>query len=132
MFAAYMTAGGPLMWPLLACSTALLAVLVERCWTLLLRRERGPDAGRVHRKVLPFFIEVPTSLGLLGTVLGLVQSFSLLGGGGDAVGQMGVRDIGSGLATACVTTIFGLTIALTATIAGFVLDWIVPPELEAA
>ena len=133
MLQKYIEAGGPIMWPLLACSAALVAVLIERFWTVLVRgrimgRPLGP--GRLgHRRVLPFFVDVPPALGLLGTVLGLVQSFQLLDG------EMDTTRLGAGLATACTTTIFGLSVALVATVGGYALDWIAdapPADLPAA
>ena len=109
------------MWPLLICSIFLAAVLVERSWSvgirhLLLGWRLPEDRLSAHRRVLPFFAEVPPALGLLGTVLGVVQSFRLLDGGINA------DAIGSGLAVACTTTIFGIGIAVVAAVAGHMLD----------
>ncbi|MAE68020.1 MAG: hypothetical protein CMJ18_27530 [Phycisphaeraceae bacterium] len=116
----YFQLGGVMMWPLAACSVLLLALLFERTWTVLLMG-RLLGLGRdeqltLHRRVLPFFQDVPPSLGLLGTVIGIVQSFSLLDG------QLNADAVGGGLAVACITTIFGLSIALAATAASYALD----------
>lgn len=123
----YFDAGGPLMWPIAACSVALLAVAIERLWTLLLRHrvlKRELPASRLsaHRRVLPFFAEVPPALGLLGTVVGLVQSFLSSGSrlNGDAVA--------GGLAVACLTTIAGLGIGLTSTVLGYCFEAMIRPE----
>lgn len=126
MFYRYLNLGGPVMWPLLICSILLLAILFERAITLgivrgLLRRKLSFRHVQAHRKVLPFFVDVPPALGLLGTVVGLVQSFALLDGAPDASG------VGAGLATACITTIFGLIIALIASTSNYLLEAIVPP-----
>lgn len=123
MLRPWFDAGGPLMWPLLVCSILLAAVLVERTWSVVIRHLllgwRLPDDRlNVHRRILPFFAEVPPALGLLGTVLGVVQSFRLLDGGINA------DAIGSGLAVACTTTIFGIGIAVIAAVAGHLLDWL--------
>lgn len=108
------------MWPLLGCSVLLLAVLLERIWTVgvrgLLLRSAPERALRAHERILRFFVEVPPALGLLGTVLGVIDCFELLDAGPGAAG------IGSGLGIACITTVAGLTIALAATIASFALD----------
>ena len=122
MLRPWFDAGGPLMWPLLICSILLAAILVERTWSVILRHwllgwRLPPDRLNAHRRVLPFFAEVPPALGLLGTVLGVVQSFRLLDGNIDA------DAIGSGLAVACTTTIFGVSIAVVAAVAGHILDW---------
>ncbi|MDG2423368.1 MAG: MotA/TolQ/ExbB proton channel family protein [Phycisphaerales bacterium] len=127
MLRPWFDAGGPLMWPLLICSILLAAILVERTWSVVIRHLlmgwRLPgDRLNVHRRVLPFFAEVPPALGLLGTVLGVVQSFRLLDG------QIDADAIGGGLAVACTTTIFGVSIAVIAAVAGHVLDWLTPQK----
>jgi biopolymer transport protein ExbB/TolQ len=111
-----------MMWPLLACSVALVAVLIERAWQIGLRRKvfgcrLSPGALTWHRRVLPFFRDVPPSIGLLGTVVGVVQSFQLVHGrlDGDAVG--------AGLGVACLTTVLGLGIGITASVSEYLLDW---------
>lgn len=112
--------GGFMMWPLLICSVMLIAVLIERVWTVLFKQKLigiEQKGLALHRRVLPFFQDIPPSLGLLGTVVGIVQSFSLLDG------QLNADAVGSGLAVACITTIFGLSIAITASAASFLLDW---------
>ncbi len=110
------------MWPLLACSILLVAVLFERflvvgvAYRLLGARPRGLLS---HRKVLPFFTDVPPSLGLLGTVVGIVQSFNLMNG------DLNSEAMAIGLGVACMTTVFGLGIAIPASVAGYILDWLV-------
>ena len=121
MLRTWFDSGGPLMWPLLVCSILLLGIIFERAWTILrvhLFGEGNRDtAMQAHRRFLPFFIEVPPAIGLLGTVLGVVRSFHLLDGGGQ------VEAVGSGLAVACTTTIFGVGIAVMAAIASHLLEW---------
>ena len=122
MLRPWFDAGGPLMWPLLICSILLMAILVERVWSIIIRHlllgwKLPADRLHAHRRVLPFFAEVPPALGLLGTVLGVVQSFRLLDG------QIDADAIGGGLAVACTTTIFGVSIAVVAAVAGHLLDW---------
>ncbi|MEM6552362.1 MAG: MotA/TolQ/ExbB proton channel family protein [Planctomycetota bacterium] len=112
--------GGPIMWPLLFCSVLLGGLLLERLWTVVIRKHvLQQDVTyahlRAHRRSLPFFTDVPPALGLLGTVVGLVQSFALLD---DSLAANGV---GAGLATACITTVFGLIIAITASAANYTL-----------
>ncbi len=122
MLREYMAMGGWMMWPLLGCSVLLLAVLIERAWVVIwrgrVRRLDLTDGQRAwHRRALPFFVDVPPSLGLIGTIIGVVQCFSLTSGGPTGA------DVGAGLATACMTTLFGLGIAVVASVAGHMLDW---------
>ena len=118
----YVQLGGPMMWPLIICSILLTAVLVERLWQLGIKhrllgsRLRGEQLSW-HRRVLPFFTDVPPSLGLLGTVVGVVQSFQL------ANGQVNGEAVGAGLGVACMTTVFGLGIGVIASISGYLFDW---------
>jgi len=117
----YFELGGPMMWPLLACSVALVAVVLERLWVVglgrgVFRMNLQSSTRGWHRRVLPFFKDVPPSLGLLGTVVGVVQSFNLTGGRVDA------DAVGAGLAVACMTTVFGLSIAIVASAASYLFD----------
>ncbi len=116
--------GGPIMWPLVICSIALGGVLIERA--LVVGLGFKIIGSRVswrtlswHRRVLPFFTDVPPSLGLLGTVVGLVRSFQLMNGNLDSTA------VGVGLGIACMTTIFGLSIAILASASRYVLDWMI-------
>lgn len=155
-------AGGPIMWPLLACSIASLAVTLERAWfwtqldmdrdkaaieglledartgkTGVPRREgtglayrmlasglahAGPfcakametvalDAVKRMRRGMPVLdtvITIAPMLGILGTVLGIISSFDMLG-------QAGVEDpkaVVGGIAEALITTAAGLGISV--------------------
>jgi biopolymer transport protein ExbB/TolQ len=119
VFRHFLEVGGPLMWPLLVCSILLGGVLIERFlivvvgWKLLGVRSAALDW---HRKALPFFADVPPSLGLLGTVVGVVKSFHLMNG------HLNTESVGAGLGIACMTTIFGLSIAIVASVSGYVLN----------
>lgn len=119
--------GGPIMWPLLACSVLLTAFLVERLWIVVVRHRLmhgrvRPDMLRLHKRLLPFFADVPPSLGLFGTVVGVVQSFQLVNG------RLDGEAVGAGLGIACITTIFGLGIAIVATVSRYLFDWLVGPD----
>lgn len=155
-------AGGPIMWPLLACSIASLAVTLERAWfwtRLDLDRDKaaieglltdfvngenapfrredrglvlsmlasgmahaGPfrakameavvlDAVKRMRRGMPVLdtvITIAPMLGILGTVLGIISSFDMLG-------QAGVEDpktVVGGIAEALITTAAGLGISV--------------------
>jgi len=75
--------------------------------------DRWRFAPQVHQRVLKFFWDIPPQLGLLGTVLGLVQIFQ---------GELGAEAFGRGVGTACFTTVFGLIIAVIARVACYVFD----------
>lgn len=45
-------AGGPLMWPIIACSIATLGIVVERVWTLQTRRVMPPDRLQKVRQLV--------------------------------------------------------------------------------
>lgn len=122
MLLRYMQLGGVMMWPLLVCSLLLVAVLIERFWTVLMRyrvlgRHVESDALGRHRSMLRFLIDIPPSIGLLGTVVGVVQCFRLTDG------RITAESAAAGLGVACFTTIAGLSIALVASISWHVLDW---------
>lgn len=159
--------GGWVMWPIILCSVAALAIIGERFWSLQkkyvappnlvaqaqqwlvrneldearirLLRESSPlgrilAAGLVNRnhgrEILKEAIEdsgrhvvpelerylrtlgtiaaISPFLGLLGTVLGMIQMFS-------GIGTHGIGDpsiVASGIAQALVTTAAGLTVAI--------------------
>lgn len=160
--------GGPIMWPLLVLSLAVIALSFERAWFYLrlnnggrLRRVRQMSAalregrreeartlaksddslyGRVvlqldqarritdaaaveaietERRHLDRFmptlstiITAAPMLGILGTVLGIIASFEILGAGGAASGDP--TQVSLGIAEALITTATGLIVALVA------------------
>ncbi len=130
MFSGYFHQGGLMMWFLLACSIAFTAVVVERFWRIGLCgkvfRRRIDYAEVVRNKhIFAFFKDVPPSIGLLGTVLGVIQSFGLEGG------RITAQAAGSGLAVACYTTVYGLAIAILAAVCEYIIAWLMPSSLTA-
>ncbi len=75
-----------------------------------------PAVLSAHKRTMTFFIEIPPALGLLGTVLGVIECFRLLDG------SPGTEGLGEGLGVACITTVAGLVIALVASVGQFALD----------
>jgi biopolymer transport protein ExbB len=163
----FIRAGGWVMWPILGCSVVALAIILERLWTLRMRRVCPPRVrsqlwhwirhrqldsvkigwlrdssplGRVlaaglinashSREVMKESIEetgrhvvhglerylntlgtisaVSPLLGLLGTVIGMMRVFDAIA----AVGVGNPRDLAPGIATALITTIAGLCVAI--------------------
>ncbi len=164
----YFIGGGPVMYPLLACSIIALTVIIERAifWiTVHVRRDpalvnevlelyrhekweaiRGKVSGSkdyvvrvlvsgiLHRDfsmgkamesaageeikrmqrfngVLDTMITVAPLLGILGTVMGIIYSFDVLGRAG---GIEEPREVTAGIAQALITTATGLSIAILA------------------
>ena len=123
MAARYFQLGGVIMWPLLACSVLLLAVLFERILTGLIfnplfRRRAAQVSMGYQGKLLQFLIDIPPSIGLLGTVVGVVQSFNL------THGRLTAETAAAGLAVACFTTVFGLSISIIASVTSYALAWL--------
>ena len=161
--------GGPVMWPLLACSLAVGTVVIERAlfwigleqhrnrklmdevlslaetgqWEEIKVKTAGcqdhvirvlavgimhrdydmgkameAEAGRMYQQmsrfmpVLDTMITLAPLLGILGTVLGIISSFNMLGESGLADPRL----VTSGIAQALITTATGLTIAIIAVI----------------
>lgn len=159
--------GGPLMYPLLACSLIALTVVIERAifwllvdyrrrrelvdevlelsrrgqWDAIRAQVRGSRdyvvrvliSGILHRDfspakameaaagdelkkmrrfmgVLDTMITVAPLLGILGTVVGIIHSFDMIG----AVGIEEPRAVTAGIAQALITTAAGLSIAIFA------------------
>lgn len=109
--------GGPLMWPLALCSALLMAFLIERAVAVSGAQWKSDEQQRtLHRRHLPFFVEVAPALGLLGTMQGIIECFKIVGGTGPSENAL------QGLGIACITTVYGLVIALAAQVASYVLD----------
>jgi biopolymer transport protein ExbB len=165
--------GGPVMWPLLACSVIGLAVIIDRAWmhfstrldfdTYLKNLKSAQSEGRVksflekfahsqnpvvkltqvyfaylikgeHRRnealkregsrllaaqdrrmrLLATVAHVAPLLGLLGTVLGLVNSFQAIDASG---GVAQPAQLASGIWAALLTTVFGLAVGIPCMVA---------------
>ena len=97
-------AGGPVMWPILALSVIGLAILVWKA--LEIRKGRKDRAGLT---VVSTIITAEPMLGILGTVTGIMQTFSAMNGAGGAVNPLSAT---AGIGEALVTTAAGLVAAL--------------------
>ncbi len=164
-----MESGGPVMWPLLACSLIVLTVVIERflfwyslekkrkrkvmdeilalaetgSWDTIKEMAAGNEdhvirvlvVGILHRRydmgkameaeteqllqrmncympILDTMITLAPLLGILGTVLGIISSFKMLGSAGIADPKV----VTSGIAQALITTATGLIISVVAVI----------------
>lgn len=132
--------GGLFMVPLLICSIIMVAVIIERGVVFfqifkkrLFSYENPPvviKKLRSHLMILYTIIVIAPMLGLLGTVVGLMKCFHLLGN--TAVSTFDPKAMSLGISEALVTTAAGLTITVIATIFynyfntrldGYVLDY---------
>jgi len=119
--------GGPLMWPLALCSALLMAFLIERAITVSSAQWKTDERQRaLHRRHLLFFVEVAPALGLLGTMHGIIECFKIFGGSGPSMSAL------EGLGIACITTVYGLVIALVAQVATYILDSLARPQADEA
>jgi biopolymer transport protein ExbB len=132
--------GGFFMLPLLICSIIMVAVIIERVAVFFqvlkkpLLEYEEPSAIikklRSHLMVLYTIIVIAPMLGLLGTVVGLMKCFHLLGT--TVATTFDPKAMSLGISEALVTTAAGLAITVIATIFyntfnarldGYVLDY---------
>ena len=95
--------GGPVMWPILGLSILGLAILIWKAFEF--------RAGRVNAKGLTIVSTIITAepmLGILGTVIGIMQTFGALNGT-DANPLAATAGIGEAL----ITTAAGLIASLS-------------------
>ena len=98
------TKGGPVMWPILALSVVAVAILFWKALEI--------KAGRVNAKgltVVSTIITAEPMLGILGTVTGIIRTFSNLGA------STGISDplaVSAGIGEALISTAAGLVACL--------------------
>ena len=97
-------AGGPVMWPILALSVIGLAILFWKA--LEFRAGRRDGRGLV---VVSTIITAEPMLGILGTVIGIIQTFSQLSGADGVANPMAAT---AGIGEALITTAGGLIASL--------------------
>lgn len=135
----FFSAGGPVMWAILAIAVALWTLIIERYWyhwlvfpqefsRLRARWEQKPrlslwQARMIQQKevselrhrlggsvfLIRTFISMCPLLGLLGTVTGMIQVFEVLGFSGTG----NPRAMASGVSMATIPTMSGLVVALS-------------------
>ncbi len=96
--------GGPVMWPILALSVLGLAILVWKAFEF--------RAGRKDAKGLTIVSTIITAepmLGILGTVMGIMQTFGALNGADGASNPLAAT---AGIGEALITTAAGLIASL--------------------
>ena len=96
--------GGPVMWPILALSVLGLAILV---WKALEFRAGRRDGRGLT--VVSTIITAEPMLGILGTVIGIIRTFSSLDAGGGVTNPLSAT---AGIGEALITTAGGLVASL--------------------
>ena len=96
--------GGPVMWPILLLSVIGLAILV---WKALEFRAGRRDGRGLT--VVSTIITAEPMLGILGTVTGIIQTFSQLQGADGVANPMAAT---AGIGEALITTAGGLIASL--------------------
>ena len=97
-------AGGPVMWPILVLSVVGLAILI---WKAFEFRAGRRDARGLT--VVSTIITAEPMLGILGTVTGIMQTFSALNGADGVANPMAAT---AGIGEALITTAAGLIASL--------------------
>ena len=96
--------GGPIMWPILALSVAAAAILIWKALEI--------KAGRINSKgltVVSTIITAEPMLGILGTVTGIIRTFSKLGSSNGITDPLAAS---AGIGEALITTAAGLIVCL--------------------
>ena len=96
--------GGPVMWPILALSVIGLAILVWKVMEFKAGRKDGRGLG-----IVSTIITAEPMLGILGTVTGIIQTFSQLNGADGVANPLAAT---AGIGEALITTAGGLIAAL--------------------
>jgi len=96
--------GGPVMWPILALSVIGLAILAYKA--IGLKRGKRSRKGLV---VVSTIITAEPMLGILGTVTGIIRTFSSFNAAGGAANPLAAT---AGIGEALITTAAGLVASL--------------------
>lgn len=127
----FVARGGPIMPPLLLLGLSLWILIVLRTltlsratplvsdrtdpWEARLQRLDAASELRVFRRGIRAIVRVSPLLGLLGTVVGMVQTFQALGGVHHA-------DLSGGISQSLISTQMGLGVAIPGLLMSRVLD----------
>ena len=111
--------GGIFIWPLLACSVLMVAIILERFYAFATYMKKPliayetpqliMESLRRRLVVLSTIITIAPMLGLLGTVTGLMKCFQLLG---SKVTIYNPQEVSLGISEALLTTGVGLVITV--------------------
>ena len=97
-------AGGPVMWPILVLSILGLAMLIWKSFAFRAGHRDGKGLT-----IVSTIITAEPMLGILGTVTGIMQTFSALNGADGVANPMAAT---AGIGEALITTAAGLIASL--------------------
>ena len=97
--------GGILAYPLIACSIIGLTIILERSFFWLVKKQGNALRGLV---ILETIVTVTPVLGILGTILGIMDIFQAQ----SIDSQEGFQLFSAGISKALITTAVGLTISI--------------------
>lgn len=110
------TSGGIMMWPLLLIGAGVLVLTARVVWLLREREPRTVEAEPSLQAIL-FWGGMSVVLGLIGTVIGLIQISQAVA----LAGGVNATLVWGGVGVSLVTLIFGLLIFTVSALAWFVL-----------
>ncbi len=114
--------GGPVMWPILALSVLGLAILIWKALEFRSGRRSAKGLG-----VVSTIITAEPMLGILGTVTGIMQTFSALNASDVAGSPLAAT---AGIGEALITTAAGLIASLILLFPYNMLDSMVDDDIE--
>lgn len=103
------SSGGVMMWPLLLIGLGVIGVTIRTA--VASRGSAALETVERGREAILFWGVMGAALGFLGTLVGLIQTASVIGRMGDRLSSGMAWD---GLAVSLVTLIFGLMILIAA------------------
>ncbi len=111
-FFSYMRAGGVLSWPIFALGLSSAFILIWHLISFAIRKNRKSKKS-IHSfiKTLALIATAAPLMGLLGTILGIMATFNVLGRG---TGSADPAALSQGISEALITTELGLIVALLA------------------
>ena len=114
--------GGPVMWPILALSVLGLAILIWKALEFRSGRRSTKGLG-----IVSTIITAEPMLGILGTVTGIMQTFSALNASDGAGSPLAAT---AGIGEALITTAAGLIASLILLFPYNMLDSMVDDDIE--
>jgi uncharacterized membrane protein required for colicin V production len=118
----YIQKCGYVGYPLIILSTLMLGVILEYLWNTLrsyfLKDTICPSILNSRLELLQLVVSIAPMFGLLGTILGMIDSFA----GFNDVSTIRMESVAKGISVAMYSTAFGMSVALISQIFGWLLE----------